>query len=694
MSYDLRDIEKVPIVSVAKKLRMKLGFRGERICGECPFRHENDGVHEPLSITFDRDANTYRCTSCDFRGSVLELVCYVAQVGPPEAIQWIGENFCLPGVTAGKKAREAGPGEPTDEKVASKDDGALTLSTAYGEFLQILGEPSPHTVEYMAGRGISATTLKRHAVTDIKGYHGTSNLLREKYPPELLRQAGLFDATGKLWFEEYPLILPYFKDGQVVFLQAHCMDSDKKPRYLRPQEAVAVLYNADLLQTLGDGDQVFIVEGIIDCLTLESHGYRAVAAPGMSNFKPEWVSDFRRLQTYLVHNGEADSERAAHAIAVVFAQSDLAVHAIRLPRGHDVNSFFAEGGSQPEFEHLAQMAPKVKTGRPILEPENRRATAEFLEQLRLQEKRSKAVALHALGLDTGFTHLNDIFGGLDPYGCGETCVVTGSPGAGKTTFCLQMARQVLERNEVAVLYVSYNEPRFVLRLKSLCQLSRMGTVPVLRGEVQADRLGSAVEEMSKWGRGFFIVEGKKTTTLEVIQDYCKRIRSLSGERRVLIVVDHLEAMPGADGCAAGNAKIEACATELHFLARDLGVPIVLISSTAARHASSAGEDASRDQRIDYSEDMMLVLERQVVEGEERTAEEESLGVKVRVAKNRYGGVGTVLFDFFPDHHHFIEKKKLSDCGKVTGSSLRNQIVLPAERGASQDLVVQPSMARE
>jgi hypothetical protein len=673
MSYDLRDIEKVPIVSVAKKLRMKLGFRGEQICGECPFRYHDDGLHEPLSLTFGRDSNTFRCASCDFRGSVLELVCYVAQLGPSESIEWIGENFCLPGVAAGKKEVAASPGPETAEDETGIADDTPTASKAYADFLQILGEPSPHAVEYMEGRGISADTLRKHGVTDVKGYHGTSNILKEKYSPELLRQAGLFDATGKLWFEEYPLILPYFRDGQVAFLQAHCMDSEKKPRYLRPQEAVSVLYNADVLGNIGDGDRVFMVEGIIDCLTLESQGYHAVSAPSMSNFRPEWVSSFRGLQTHLVHNGEADAERAAHAIAVVFAKSDLPVRVVRLLRGHDVNSFFAEGGTQPEFEHLAQAAPKVKTGRPILEPESRGATAEFLEQLRQRERRTKSAAKPFLGLDTGFPELTRLCGGLDPFASGQTCVVTGRPGVGKTTFCLQMARQILERNEVAVLYISYNEPRFVLRLKTLCQLSRMAPFPILRGQVQADKFGSAVQEMAKWGRGFFIVEGKKTTTMQVIQDYCQRIRSLCGEARVLVVVDHLEAVPCPENAPSGDARIETCASEFRFLSGELNVPVVMISSTAVHGAPSVWQGPRGGERIEYSEDLMLVLEREDEAAGQASLENESIAVKVRVAKNRYGGVGTVLFDFFPTCHYFAERERIPSAELISESTLEDVI---------------------
>jgi len=435
------------------------------------------------------------------------------------------------------------------------------------------------------------------------------------------------------------------------------MDSKGTPRYLRPRDAISSLYNADVLRRLGDGDQVFVVEGIIDCLTLEEHGHHAVATPSLSDFKPEWVNKFKGLETYLVHNGNDDAERAVRAIAIVFAKSDLAVHSIRLPKGHDVNSFFAESGTELDFEHLVWMAPKIRTSKPILEGQTRSAMADFLEQLRERQTKAKAIKRPFLGLDTGFGALNQICGGLDPLGSGQMCVATGPPGVGKTTFCLQMAWRILENNEIAVLYISYNEGKFLLKLKTLCQLSMMPASSILRGEVRADWLASAVEKMSRWGKKFFAVEGNKTTTIDVIRNYCQRIKSLTGEARVLVVVDDLEAVPYPERDLHGKAKIEACASQLHFLSRELAIPIVVISSVDKDQEGQAWYKLNGDDKIKYAEDLTLVLQPAPDAAEEGFIENKGLAIRAYVTKNRFGGVGDVLFDFLPDCHYFEETEK-------------------------------------
>lgn len=670
MSYDLRDIKSVRIIAVANRLGMKLGFRGDRVQGECPFRLPDDGKHEPLSLVLSREENTFRCRSCGNTGSILDLVCQVVRIGPAEAIEWIGQNFCLPGVITGATPDTTSEPEQKEKRRPNPPPVPPTLNEAYKDFLELLGDPSAEAVAYMQSRGISGDTLERHGVTDIKGYHGTSSFLKDKYPPDVLRQAGLFDATGKLWFEDYPLILPYRRDGKVEFLQAHCMDSERTPRHLRPREAVPFLYNVDILRTLGDGDPVFLVEGVMDCLTLEERGYQAVAAASIAHFKPEWVKEFRRLEVYLVYAGGEGGERSAAAMAVLFAKSDLALRGLRLPRGHDVSSFFEEGGTQPEFEHLVQTAPRIKTAKPVLVSENRGSMAEFLDELRQHEKRTKAADHRFLGLDTGFPVLNQVCGGIDPLGLGQLCLVTGEAGCGKTTLCLQMAWQILENNEVAVLYVSYNEPKFVLRLRTLCHLSKIPANALLKGNVQADRLAAAVEEMSKWGKGFFAVEASRDTTVEILRDYCQRVRTITGERRVLVVIDPLEAIPVLGREAARTSQFEARASGLHFLSRELGIPIVLVSSKAAgpledRRVESPGGGGPAG----CWEDMLLLLETDREAGRQRFPERDGHCVNVHVLKNRSGGVGTVAFDFVPECHHFVERGKgFPLAGNVTAAS--------------------------
>jgi replicative DNA helicase len=672
MSYDLRDIKKLRIVAVAKKLSMRLGLRGNEIRGECPFQFPSDGTHEPLSLAFDKAVNTFKCASCGNSGSVLDLVCQVTGIGPGEAIRWIGENFCLPGVVVCEEKSASGTEPEQQEKTPDPAAQLPTLSEVYSDFLAILGDPSSDAVAYMHNRRISLGTLEKHGVTDIKGFHGTASVLKDRYPPELLRKAGLLDATGNLWFEDYPLLFPYSREGKICFLQAHCMDSEKRPRYLRPPEAVPFLYNMDVLRTLADEEQVFLVEGIIDCLTLQERGYHAVASPGISTFKPEWVSDFRGLETYIIHNGQDAAERAANALAVVFAKADLHVRSIKLPRGHDLSSFFVEGGTQPELEHLVQMSTRVKTQRPILEPESRSTMAEFLDQLRQHERRTKATGRDFLGLDMGFPILTQLCGGLDPLGTGQICLVTGSPGVGKTTFSLQTAWQILENNEVAVLYVSYNEGKFVLRLKTLCQLGKMDAGSVLRGEIDARTLSSAIEQMSKWGKGFFVVEGGKATTTEVISDYCKRVKSITGEGRMVAVVDYLEAVPPLDQNLCGNARIEACASELRILSHQLGIPIMVVSSSAVDNLLPGGPGVGANQKIEYREDLLIILERDAEMTKQRFPENSGSAVNVHIPKNRDGGFGSVSFDFHCDCHYFGERGKTFSLPGMTPEPLSEE----------------------
>jgi replicative DNA helicase len=323
--------------------------------------------------------------------------------------------------------------------------------------------------------------------------------------------------------------------------------------------------------------------------------------------------------------------------------------------------------------------------------------AEFLDELRQHEKRTKTSDRPFLGLDTGFPVLNQVCGGMDPLGSGQLCIVTGSPGSGKTTFCLQMAWQALESNEVAVLYVSYNEPKFVLRLKTLCQLSKIPANSLLKGNVQADRLAAAVEKMSKWGKGFFVVEGTKDTTVEILRDYCERVRGITGERRVLAVVDPLEAIPVVSDEASRSLKLETRASELHFLSRELAIPIVLISSSATPSPGDPQHESPGRGKMECWEDMLLLLETDHEATTQRFPEREGYCVRVHVLKNRSGGVGTVAFDFLPECHHFVERGRNASPAEKAVADIPTELAefpSPFQRETSEASSSRPSRKRQ
>jgi DNA primase len=64
----------------------------------------------------------------------------------------------------------------------------------------------------------------------------------------------------------------------------------------------------------------------------------------------------RRRTVYLSFDADANGSgpQAAQSLAARLRQTGIAVHCVRLPDGHDPNSFFVQGGNAHQFQCLLE----------------------------------------------------------------------------------------------------------------------------------------------------------------------------------------------------------------------------------------------------------------------------------------------------------------------------------------------------
>ena len=94
------------------------------------------------------------------------------------------------------------------------------------------------------------------------------------------------------------IIFPNIKRGRVVHLSGRSLDGGQ-PKYLHLAGEIRYLYNEDALSNR----EIYITEGIPDCISLVQAGYPAAAVLGSSNFKLEYLPRFSRCETICVSMG-------------------------------------------------------------------------------------------------------------------------------------------------------------------------------------------------------------------------------------------------------------------------------------------------------------------------------------------------------------------------------------------------------
>ena len=273
-----------------------------------------------------------------------------------------------------------------------------------------------------------------------------------------------------------------------------------------------------------------------------------------------------------------------------------------------------------------------------------------------------------LGLDTGFSHLNNVANGL----MAGLFVLGAAPSTGKTTFAKQLADQVVDLNpDAACLFVSLEQSREELRVKTLSRLSGVENRDILRGRLDRALTGwKAVKEAALGYHGavagrFFILEGDKTTTPDRIRLAALQVKRATQAARLLVVVDYLQIVPTEEQYRDPRNRVDAVVSDLRRLARDLDAAVVAVSSVGRLYYANPTLAAFKESGgVEYGADLGAVMTRKADDPKGQSTFKGITGrqwkrVSLDIVKNRNGERSRIDFDFFPQVSTFVEKGKTS-----------------------------------
>jgi len=233
----------------------------------------------------------------------------------------------------------------------------------------------------------------------------------------------------------------------------------------------------------------------------------------------------------------------------------------------------------------------------------------------------------------GFTPMDKtIGGGLRP---GELLLIGGAQGTGKTTMALQMARNVASGGQANVLYLCFEHDEQYLLNRLIAMESALAHLPHKTGaikiqDVRKEILGSglgdgavgpnlantprlrpSLDRLARYGHNLFLLRGSQTaSTIDNMRALVQQHRNLSGDRRLLVVVDYLQKVPQIPEPENETEKVTYVVNGLKDIALSEGVPMIAIVA-----ADKEGLKASRlrnyhlrgSSAINYEADIILIL---------------------------------------------------------------------------------------
>ena len=667
--------------------------KGKLFC--CPFcnsgthgGHDSDGA-----VQYHEDTNRWNCLSCGEHGTVIDL--HMKQYGvdfktavdelaaelritidPPRRSS-AAEDFRDYGghssPAAGGNPSFSGTVTPATKPATDPAEAVTQPRPDYTDYLRKCVDnlaESEAAQEYLAGRGISLETAAACCIGFDPAW----------ISPTVIRNQ---QAKGNSWRPApKPCIIIPSTTAHYVARDIRPDLDDQQRKFAKMNEGEPAIMGEPALYS--SAENVFVVEGAFDALSIIEAGQPAIALNSTSNADKllQMLEKKPTAATLIIClDDDPAGKNATEKLKAGLTRLNISYVTADINGGHnDPNE--ALQADRGAFERAIAKAIAGTADR----PDN---TAAYLDDLMAGEiERFKL----ARDRKTGFSNLDEKAGGL--YS-GLYCLAAIS-SLGKTTLALQMADQIAAAGQ-DVLFFSMEQSRLEMVSKSLARMTAQAdfrnavtSLSIRKGYLPAQVLAAVKQYKAQTGDRLSIIEGNFNCDIGYIADYIRRYQQRTGTAPV-VFIDYLQILqPAADGKSRGSKKddVDMAVTELKRLSRELDLTIIVISSlNRANYLTPfAFESLKESGNIEYTCDcvwglQLACLDEPVFSGEGRIAEKrarvdeakakDKREIKFICLKNRYGVSNYhCYFDYYPANDLFIPAKAPAATSSPAGAQKR------------------------
>ena len=261
------------------------------------------------------------------------------------------------------------------------------------------------------------------------------------------------------------------------------------------------------------------------------------------------------------------------------------------------------------------------------------------------------------GLPTGFMDLDEATTGFHK---GDLIVIGARPGMGKTAFCLNIVTHIGQevKAPIAVFSLEMTKEQIVLRM--LCSEAEVDSKAVRSGYHSKEDYRKLVNAAGRLADAPIYIDD----TFNSILDIRAKARRLKAEHGLgLVVVDYLQLMSGVNTFAAREQVISDISRSLKALAKDLEVPVIVISQLN-RSCEQRGEnkrpiiaDLRESGAIEQDADIILFLYR---DDYYKTKDAREGVAELNIAKQRNGPIKTIELTFIDKFTKFKNLSQLDE----------------------------------
>ena len=336
--------------------------------GVCPFHNE-----KTPSFKVNEAGQYYHCFGCKAAGDVIKFLQKYENIDFIEAVQTLADMVNMPMPAIDSKAAEQ-----IQQKKAERQQILAVLKAAAQYYYKNLYANHPNAVQaraYLEKRGITKESIVRFGIGCSLDFEGLIRHLKNLgYSLSLMQKAGLVSNGDKGYYDAYGkrLMFPLIDtNGEVLGFSGRLLEDKELAKYKNTTQTPVfnkseVVFGINLLKKQRDKerqnsqsfvgfDNIIIVEGQIDVISMHQHGFVNTVACLGTAITPQHIRKLKQFSDniILMLDGDSAGQKAALRSIDTLRAGGVSVVVVTLPEGLDPDEFLKKYGTDKLRELLS-----------------------------------------------------------------------------------------------------------------------------------------------------------------------------------------------------------------------------------------------------------------------------------------------------------------------------------------------------
>jgi len=259
------------------------------------------------------------------------------------------------------------------------------------------------------------------------------------------------------------------------------------------------------------------------------------------------------------------------------------------------------------------------------------------------------------GVSTGYIRLDRILSGLQGS---ELIILASRPSMGKTSFALNIARNVAMEEQKLVALFTLEMSRKQISMRLLTSEARIDSGRLKAGFIAQEDWQNTMDAFSMLSHEtpIFIDDTSDISVVE-IRAKVKKLFEKHGELG-LVIIDYIQLMKRPFRSERRDLEIAEITRELKSLSKELDIPVMALSQLSRTLEQRADKrpmlsDLRESGALEEDADVVMFIYRDEVYHKEPDNPRKGVA-EIIVDKNRNGAIGTMLTHFHKQYTRFEE----------------------------------------